>query len=184
MRITNASATIRSTLEQIWSWLGNVTDPEVPALSIVDLGIVREVAWSGENGDECVITITPTYSGCPATAVIQQNIREELEKHGLRARLQVCLSPPWTTDWLSSQAAEKLHAFGIAPPAAHAVGPGETPSGLPILESGSGKPQTQPVCPRCGSARTTLISQFGSTLCKALYRCEECLEPFESFKRH
>lgn len=166
-------------IDQVWAWLREIADPEIPIVSIVDLGIVREVAWSGDS-DTCTVTVTPTYSGCPATAIIQSRIREELLKHGVpRVELQIRLSPAWTTDWLSPRVIEVLRELGIAPPDRSAHEPATV---LPVPDSAALHPQ--PACPRCGSTRTTLISQFGSTLCKALYRCEECLEPFDYFKPH
>jgi ring-1,2-phenylacetyl-CoA epoxidase subunit PaaD len=178
--ISAASAPVRPSPEQVWDWLRSVTDPEIPVLSVVDLGIVRDVAWS-EEADAYVVTITPTYSGCPATAIIQSRIREDLERHGIRrVRLRIQLSPAWTTDWLSPQARESLREFGIAPPTGHASQ--LAASILPVLASDTLQPT--PHCPRCGSTRTSPISQFGSTLCKALYRCHDCLEPFDYFKCH
>jgi ring-1,2-phenylacetyl-CoA epoxidase subunit PaaD len=151
-------------VEQVWSWLAEIPDPEVPAVSIVDLGIVRDVQFSG---DQCVVTVTPTYSGCPATEVIAQNIRQALTDHGIeQVQLQTRLSPPWTTDWMNAAAKEKLSGYGIAPP-------NTLISISPRI-----------ACPLCGSTRTALLSQFGSTPCKALYRCQDCLEPFDYFKRH
>jgi len=151
-------------VEQVWSWLAEIPDPEVPAVSIVELGIVRDVQFSG---DQCVVTVTPTYSGCPATEVIAQNIRQALADHGIeQVQLQTRLSPPWTTDWMNAAAKEKLSGYGIAPP-------NTLISISPRI-----------ACPLCGSTRTGLLSQFGSTPCKALYRCQDCLEPFDYFKRH
>lgn len=167
-------------VETIWEWLRDIKDPEIPVVSVVDLGIVRNVQWS-EISDSCAITITPTYSGCPATAVIQERIREELAKHGVpRVNLRIQLSPAWTTDWLSPHAIETLRTFGIAPPAGRVQQ--QSTSVLRVLDSEA--EQKPPACPRCGSTRTTKISQFGSTLCKALYRCQQCLEPFDYFKCH
>jgi ring-1,2-phenylacetyl-CoA epoxidase subunit PaaD len=176
--------TTRPSVEQLWAWLGEVPDPEIPIVSIVDLGIVRDVAWSGEDCDLCMVTVTPTYSGCPATAVIGTKIREELEKHGVpRVQLEVRLSPAWTTDWLTPRALANLQEYGIAPPIGRAS---DSPApGLPILGQGlHSLPNASPACPRCGSPRTTLISQFGSTPCKSLHRCDACLEPFDHFKCH
>lgn len=174
-----AASTARPAIEQIWTWLGEVADPEIPVVSVVDLGIVRRVAWS-EDG-VCVVTVTPTYSGCPATAVIQSQIQRELRKRGIaRVDLRIQLSPPWTSDWLSPQARENLRAYGIAPPQANA--PAQNPLVWPA--SACSEQQPAPACPRCGSARTMLLSQFGSTLCKALFRCQDCLEPFDYFKCH
>lgn len=174
-----ASAHARPAVDQVWAWLREIVDPEIPVLSIVGLGIVRDVAWSAD-ADACVVTITPTYSGCPATAVIQSHIRTQLEKRGVPVQVSIQLSPAWTSDWLSPQARESLRAYGIAPPA-----PRSSAAAAPVLPVlGSAAPEPAPHCPRCGSAQTALISQFGSTLCKALYRCTQCLEPFDFFKCH
>lgn len=181
MPANELSATALPSLDEIWAWLREVTDPEIPAVSIVDFGIVRDVAWIGENADTCLVTITPTYAGCPAIEVIYSSIREELQSRGIvNVKLQVRLSPPWTTDWLSPDAIKNLRDFGIAPPLSRTVS--QSNSVLPVLNSYALQPY--PACPRCGSARTALISQFGSTLCKALYRCEDCMEPFDYFKCH
>ncbi|MBV8832986.1 MAG: phenylacetate-CoA oxygenase subunit PaaJ [Acidobacteriaceae bacterium] len=152
----------------IWNWLGEIPDPEVPVLSIVDLGIVREVRCS-EDG-EVTVVVTPTYSGCPAFEVISEEIRRVLAEHGLRFRLETRLSPPWTTDWMPDAARERLREYGVAPPAR-----------LISIESATA---VNPECPRCHSTDTEVLSQFGSTPCKALYRCRTCLEPFDVFKRH
>lgn len=166
-------------VEDVWAWLADVEDPEIPALSVVDLGIVRDIQWSSDPaGAECVVTITPTYSGCPATDTIAQSIRDTLLRHGVtRSKLVTRISPAWTTEWLSADAHRKLRDYGIAPPVAHlipisAIGRGPRPALLPVA------------CPRCASERSELTSQFGSTPCKALYRCLDCLEPFDLFKCH
>ncbi|MDH4107077.1 MAG: phenylacetate-CoA oxygenase subunit PaaJ [Gammaproteobacteria bacterium] len=153
---------------QILAWLEDVADPEIPVLSVVDLGIVRGV-HAGADGIE--IEVTPTYSGCPATDVIEQSIVDALEERGLNSiRVRRCLSPPWTTDWISAAGRAKLAAYGIAPPDRSAD-----------KRSLSGDaPRVS--CPRCASGNTALVSQFGSTPCKAAYRCASCLEPFEYFK--
>ena len=146
--------------EQIWRWLDEVPDPEVPAISVVDLGIVRAV--EPKDGGWRV-TVTPTYSGCPATAVIREDILAALRRHGLeRVEVRTELAPAWTTDWLSHKGREALRRTGIAPP-------------LVQLE-------TPIACPHCGASNTERVSQFGSTPCKALYRCRACLEPFDYFK--
>lgn len=158
-------------IEEVWAWLREVPDPEIPVVSVVDLGIVREVSW--RNG-ECVVTVTPTYSGCPATAVIATTIRAALASHGLGdVRLETKIAPPWTTDWMTEVGKESLRRYGIAPPRGRADEPGPgglTPRGVP--------------CPLCGSISTSVTSPFGSTPCKALYRCDDCLEPFDYFKCH
>jgi len=163
---------------EVWTWLAEVPDPEIRVLSIVDLGIVREVAWSDAGGRaECVVTITPTYSGCPATAVIAESIVTALRDHGVAdVRLETRIAPAWTTDWLSDAAKRKLKQYGIAPPAQQAVAVGAIGRGA----------RTDPDvdCPRCGSSRTQCSSWFGSTPCKAMYRCLDCLEPFDHFKCH
>jgi ring-1,2-phenylacetyl-CoA epoxidase subunit PaaD len=161
-----------ATIDQVWTWLGEVPDPEVPAVSVVDLGIVREVAW---DADALVVTVTPTYSGCPATAVISLAIEDALRARGIeRVRLERRIAPPWTTDWISEAAREKLRAFGIAPPVGRAAG----------LERMLARQPLTVACPRCSSTDTARISEFGSTPCKAQYRCRACLEPFDYFKCH
>jgi ring-1,2-phenylacetyl-CoA epoxidase subunit PaaD len=161
-----------------WTALAAVPDPEIPVVSIVDLGIVRAVA---RDGDAIAVTVTPTYSGCPATELIAASIRESLARAGFAdARIDVALSPPWSTDWIGADARRRLREFGIAPPGS-AV-PGAAPidvRGISPLRRGALVP-----CPRCDSRRTRLTAQFGSTACKALYRCDDCLEPFDYFKPH
>jgi ring-1,2-phenylacetyl-CoA epoxidase subunit PaaD len=143
-------------VERIWSVLAGVQDPEIPVISLVDLGIVR-----GVSPDR--VTITPTYTGCPATLVIEQDIRAALNAAGFRdVAIETTLSPPWTTEWISDAGKAKLHAYGIAPPS---LAPTAT-------------------CPQCGSTLTEEISRFGSTPCKAQWRCRDCLEPFDRFKCH
>jgi ring-1,2-phenylacetyl-CoA epoxidase subunit PaaD len=167
-----------ATSEQVWTWLGEVPDPEIPVISVVDLGIVRDVAW---DGAECVVTITPTYSGCPAMEVIAQSVTAALHAHGLpRVRLVSRLAPAWTTDWMSEAGKAALKGYGIAPPVQHAI----DISGLHARVSRHAVAQPQVACPHCGSARTELTSQFGSTPCKALYKCLDCREPFDYFKPH
>ena len=146
-------------LPTIWDWLDQVPDPEIPVISVVDLGIVRKVAW---DGDTLEIAVTPTYSGCPATSVIAMDIETVLYDRGVRnVRITKQIAPPWTTDWLSDKGRAKLTEYGIAPP---------SPAGGPDA------------CPRCGGTQLTRISQFGSTPCKAHWRCDDCLEPFDYFK--
>ena len=156
--------------EQVYSWLSEVTDPEVPVLSILDLGIVRDV----EIHDDFVkIKITPTYSGCPAMDVISIGIRMALISRGVKnVDIELQLSPAWTTDWMTEQGRQKLKNYGIAPPNRKAFEP------LGLFE------EDKVNCPRCGSEDTEIISRFGPTSCKALYRCLSCKEPFEHFKCH
>jgi ring-1,2-phenylacetyl-CoA epoxidase subunit PaaD len=164
--------------EQVWGWLGQVTDPEIPVISVVDLGIVRAVEWSG---DECVVTITPTYSGCPAMQVIAESVTEALHSHGVHnVRLVNQLSPAWTTDWMSEAGKLALKGYGIAPPAQQVV----DISGLHAGVKRGAVPKLTVTCPNCGSTHTELTSQFGSTPCKALYKCLDCREPFDYFKCH
>ncbi len=169
-------------LERVWEWLADVPDPEVPALSVVDLGIVRDVAWSSDGAEAALdVTITPTYTGCPATAVIGRDIVHALHDRGVRnVRLHTQLDPPWTTDWLSASARDKLRAYGIAPPAGLSSDGGYE-AGLDFLRRWVSRPVS---CPRCGSSDTARTSEFGSTPCKALYRCNTCAEPFDYFKCH
>jgi ring-1,2-phenylacetyl-CoA epoxidase subunit PaaD len=153
----------------VWRVLRDVADPEIPVLSIVDLGIVRYVRW-GAN-EELQVGLTPTYSGCPATDVIRGSVVRALTRAGYtNAKVENVLSPPWTSDWLSPEGRQKLMAYGIAPPA-EAVSSPRRLFGEPVV-----------ACPRCASRVTEKVSEFGSTPCKAHYRCTECLEPFDYFK--
>lgn len=168
--------------ETILAWLGEVMDPEVPVVSIVDLGILRDVQWSDANNSELIVTVTPTYSGCPATEVIAQSIREALHGRGIaRVNVQTQLSPAWTTDWMTLQGRDALRAYGIAPPAARAP---SADGSLAIDISALLQSKAVVPCPQCNSRNTRLLSQYGSTACKALYRCNNCLEPFDYFKPH
>ena len=154
-----------------WRILRDVADPEIPVLSIVDLGIVRFVRW-GERG-ELQVGLTPTYSGCPATDVIRGSVARALACAGFSSvRIESVLSPPWTSDWLSPEGRRKLTEFGIAPPAEAVTHPRRL-FGSPVI-----------ACPRCASEGTERISEFGSTPCKAQWRCRDCLEPFDRFKCH
>ncbi len=146
-------------VEQVWEWLDAVPDPEIPVISLVDLGIIRDVAW---EGDTLIVKVTPTYSGCPATTVINLDIETALRGHGIeKLELQRQLSPAWTTDWMSEKGRAALEKYGIAPP---------QPAGGPER------------CPHCGGTDLQRVSQFGSTPCKAHWRCQDCLEPFDYFK--
>ena len=165
---------------QVLAWLGEVPDPEIPVISIVDLGIVRAVAW---DGDICVVTITPTYSGCPAMAVIASDVRAHLHARGVSdVRLVTQLSPAWTTDWMSEAGKAALTGYGIAPPSGQVI----DISGLGVKRAAIKRMASAPAiaCPICGSVHTQLTSQFGSTPCKALYKCLDCREPFDYFKCH
>lgn len=152
--------------------LESVKDPEVPVLTVNDLGIIRELRIAEDGVLEVVIT--PTYSGCPAMGVIEVNIRAALQEGGVEeARVITVLSPAWTTEWLSDEGRRKLREYGIAPPAEASMDKKALMGERRAL-----------VCPNCGSAETEMISQFGSTACKALFRCQDCLEPFDYFKCH
>ena len=146
-----------SEVQRIRDVLATVPDPEIPVVSVLDLGIVREIDVTARE-----VAITPTYSGCPATAAIEKSVREALDAAGLgEVRVVSRLDPPWTTDWITPEGRGKLAAYGIAPPTRHA-----------------------PACPQCGSTKTAEVSEFGSTPCKALWRCLACGEPFDRFKCH
>ena len=158
---------------QVMTWLQEVPDPEIPVLSVVDLGVVREVRFEEAA---CVVTITPTYSGCPAMREISEDITRTLQAHGLdEVRIETRLSPAWTTDWMTERGRTALRGYGIAAPAERAID-----------ISGISRRHAAPAiaCPRCGSHNTRLVSHFGSTSCKALYRCAACHEPFDYFKPH
>jgi ring-1,2-phenylacetyl-CoA epoxidase subunit PaaD len=184
------SPVVRASRAQLMDWLDQVMDPEVPVVSVVGLGIVRDVCWQepADPGQEPVrlqVVVTPTYSGCPATEVIARSIREALQAQGI-AEVEVTtrLSPAWTTDWMTEQAREALRAYGIAPPvgSAQVSADGSQVVDIAALTSVGSRPAVP--CPLCGSTRTRLLSQFGSTACKALYQCNSCLEPFDYFKPH
>ncbi|MCZ4255268.1 phenylacetate-CoA oxygenase subunit PaaJ [Sulfitobacter sp. G21635-S1] len=151
--------TEKPSLETVWSWLSAVPDPEIPVISLTDLGIIRDVQW---RDDTLEVTVTPTYSGCPATSIINLDIETALRAKGIeKLTLKRQLSPAWTTDWLTDTGKARLEEYGIAPP---------RPAGGPQH------------CPRCKSTQVEKISQFGSTPCKAQWRCQSCLEPFDYFK--
>ena len=154
--------------EAVWAALRQVADPEIPVLSVTDLGIVRDVR-ADASGVE--VDVAPTYNGCPATEVIETLVaRAARRASGAPVKINRVLSPPWTTDWISEAGRRKLSAYGIAPPA-----------GATKLHSITGEDRPA-ACPRCGSVETTRVSEFGSTPCKAAYTCDTCLEPFEYFK--
>jgi ring-1,2-phenylacetyl-CoA epoxidase subunit PaaD len=178
--MTKADDSNAGVVREIWSLLEQVNDPEVPVLSVVDLGIIRDVR-ANEVGVE--IVLTPTYSGCPAMDVIRMTIRMVLLEAGyIDVKLTTVLAPAWTTDWMSEQGKEKLKAYGIAPPltSQHAGGDLGVFRREPVL---FGRAEAIG-CPHCHSCHTIRISEFGSTACKALYRCEDCKEPFDYFKCH
>ena len=155
--------------EQIFKLLSEIPDPEIPVINIIELGILREVKFENEL---CIVVITPTYTGCPAMKVIEDDIRIKLKEIGIdKVKVELVLSPAWTTDWISGVAKEKLRAYGIAPPDHSSVD-------KKVL---LGKARDLK-CPLCGSIHTEMISQFGSTACKALFRCLDCKEPFDYFK--
>ncbi|UUX50301.1 phenylacetate-CoA oxygenase subunit PaaJ [Nisaea acidiphila] len=154
---------------RLWAALEGVSDPEIPVLSVVDLGVVRAVAVDGHAAK---ITITPTYSGCPAMSYIEMMVRDAALKEGFaEVEVKTVLAPAWTTDWLSEAGREKLRGIGIAPPAESSTSKQSLLGIDPVV-----------ACPRCGSENTEILSQFGSTACKALYRCTDCAEPFDYFK--
>jgi ring-1,2-phenylacetyl-CoA epoxidase subunit PaaD len=175
---TTGNNIIRSTAEEkIWQILASVCDPEIPVLSILDLGIVREVKIieglpKSPLGDLGVqVFITPTYSGCPAMDAITIDIKLKLAEHGYKnVKIISVLSPAWTTDWMSEEGKQKLKAYGIAPPQ--------------YASNKINREEPQVECPQCHSHNTKLLSQFGSTACKALYQCNDCREPFDYFKCH
>ena len=171
--------------EQIWTWLGEVPDPEIPVISIVDLGIVRDVHLAADGA--CDITISPTYSGCPAMQVIADAITEALHAHGVAdVRLHNQIAPAWTTNWMSEAGKAALRGYGIAPPTQQVIDISHLRSGAAAAISRRAQPAPAPMvaCPHCGSSHTSITSQFGSTPCKALYKCLDCREPFDYFKCH
>lgn len=158
------------TKEHIYEALSEIPDPEIPVISITDLGVIRDVTITGDTSIE--LSITPTYSGCPAMQQIDADVRKKLGEKGFKdIKINTVYSPPWTTDWINDAAKERLREYGIAPPE-HSTEDKSWLTGKDKMIS----------CPRCKSNNTKLISQFGSTACKALYQCQDCLEPFDYFK--
>ena len=162
--------------QAIWQILSTVPDPEVPVLTIMDLGIVRDVIINSPSGDGGIeIIITPTYTGCPAMDMISMNIRLALIEHGFNnIKITSVLSPAWTTDWMSEEGKKKLKEYGIAPPNSKQA----------VCTPDSFQEEEAIQCPQCNSFNTKIISRFGSTACKSLYQCNECKEPFDYFKCH
>jgi ring-1,2-phenylacetyl-CoA epoxidase subunit PaaD len=155
--------------QTVWSIVGQVPDPEIPVLTLADLGIIRSVSI---DDDAITIGLAPTYSGCPATEFIEESVIAELQKNGFNnIRTERVLSPAWTTDWISQEGRRKLQQYGIVPPDKAAE------SKRALFHQG-----LQIACPRCASDNTSKVSEFGSTPCKASYKCDDCLEPFEYFK--
>ncbi|MDE1181137.1 1,2-phenylacetyl-CoA epoxidase subunit PaaD [Paraburkholderia sp.] len=168
-------------LDRAWDVLESVPDPEIPVVSIRELGILRDVRRAADGALEVVIT--PTYSGCPAMSQIAEDVAHALDVAELGPyRIDTVLAPAWTTDWMTADAREKLRAYGIAPPTGNCGS--AQPSGAPQQKVMRFMPRAlpAPACPRCGSAHTERLAQFGSTACKALYRCIDCREPFDYFK--
>lgn len=165
------NVSLKYTTKDIWNFLEEVPDPEIPVISVVELGVVRDVVI--KDNESVTIVITPTYTGCPAMKAFEDDIITTLKEKGIsNVKIKMVYSPAWTTDWMTGEAKEKLRKYGIAPPV-----DGTSDKGV-LFENG---PKVV-VCPRCKSENTTLKSQFGSTACKALYTCNDCLEPFDYFK--
>jgi ring-1,2-phenylacetyl-CoA epoxidase subunit PaaD len=160
----NHNMTETISIQNVRELLEKIPDPEIPVITIAELGVLRNVTLEDEK---IVVTITPTYSGCPAMKAIEKDILSLLKENGIDAKIKTVYSPSWTTDWMNDEAKEKLRVYGISPP------------------DRNQEPGTRNVkCPRCNSSNTELISQFGSTACKALHRCKDCKEPFDYFKCH
>jgi len=195
---SKTNAPQNSVVEQAWALLESLTDPEIPVVTLRELGILRDVrmAHNAEGSAQLEVVITPTYSGCPAMGQIEDDVRNLLKDHGLQGRVVTQLAPAWTTDWMTQEAKDKLRAYGIAPPHSGAdhdclthggkdSGTGNTSIVQFAARSASnpGRHELLAVpCPQCGSDNTTETSHFGSTACKALYRCLDCMEPFDYFK--
>jgi ring-1,2-phenylacetyl-CoA epoxidase subunit PaaD len=157
------------TKEDIYALLHEIPDPEIPVISIVELGVIRDIDIKGKDLE---VTITPTYSGCPAMKQMEDDVLKKLKENGFEnVKISTVYNPPWTTDWLSKEAKQKLQDYGIAPPE-------ESTTDKSFLTN---RPK-HVTCPRCKSKNTVMVSQFGSTACKALYKCNDCLEAFDYFK--
>lgn len=175
------SASVDENVQQqarLWELLEQVSDPEIPVISLTDLGVVREVR-RGDQGWEVVIT--PTYSGCPAMTQMADDIVAATAAAGLAVQVRTELAPAWSTDWISEAGRRKLREYGIAPPQGRVASPAAQTSDQRVLRFMPRAPEAVP-CPRCGSNETTETSHFGSTACKAMYRCLACREPFDYFK--
>jgi len=166
--VKGAQVTKDHALEMAWEIATKVPDPEIPVLTLGDLGVVRAIETVKDG--RLVVKLSPTYSGCPAVQVIEDNVKAALKTKGFDCRIERSISPPWTTDWISEEGREKLIAYGIAPPK---ISSGKKPA---LFE------RDNPDCPKCKSGNTSLVSQFGSTPCKAHYQCDNCHEPFDYFK--
>lgn len=172
-----SAASLPADLQAIQQAVAHLADPEIPVISLSELGILRDIRTGTDGVPEVVIT--PTYSGCPAMGQIEDDIVAALRAAGLSGRVVTQLSPAWTTDWMSEAAKEKLRAYGIAPPQCGSQR--ASPAGVLQFSRHAAK-QVDVPCPQCGSHNTTQTAPFGSTACKALYRCLDCLEPFDYFK--
>ena len=178
-----AGVHVAPTIGRVWQMLQDIPDPEIPPVSIVDLGMVRGVDWDGATDSALVVRLTPTYSGCPATDLIIGAVRERLLAGGVpHVDVRLELSPAWSTDWITAEGRRKLREYGIAPPdALRQATPAQAVvniAGISPLRRAAGTV----TCPRCGATNTRLVSQFGSTACKAHYVCNDCLEPFDFMK--
>ena len=187
-----------SALAHVWQLLESLTDPEIPVVTLRELGILRDVRTAlAQDGTELLeVVITPTYSGCPAMGQIEDDVHNLLQAHGLKGKVKTQLAPAWTTDWITPEAKEKLRAYGIAPPHSGAdhdcqiQGANVNASGASSIIQFAARSASNPgrheqlavACPQCNSDNTTETSHFGSTACKALYRCLDCMEPFDYFK--
>jgi ring-1,2-phenylacetyl-CoA epoxidase subunit PaaD len=194
----STSAPQQSAVEQAWQLLESLTDPEIPVVTLRELGILRDVrtAVAQDGTEQLEVVITPTYSGCPAMGQIEDDVHNLLQAHGLKGKVKTQLAPAWTTDWITPEAKEKLRAYGIAPPHSGAdhdcqiQGTHANASGAASIIQFAARSASNPgrheqlavPCPQCNSHNTTETSHFGSTACKALYRCLDCMEPFDYFK--
>ena len=198
---SHANTPSHSVVEKAWSLLESLTDPEIPVVTLRELGILRDVRIAqndegNEGSEQLEVVITPTYSGCPAMGQIEDDVRNLLKDHGLQGRVVTQLAPAWTTDWMTPEAKDKLRAYGIAPPHSGADhdclthGVKDSGAGNTSIVQFAARSASNPgrhellavACPQCGSDNTTETSHFGSTACKALYRCLDCMEPFDYFK--
>jgi len=197
---TSASSTVlqQSAVEKAWALLESLTDPEIPVVTLRELGILRDVrtAVAQDGTEQLEVVITPTYSGCPAMGQIEDDVHNLLQANGLKGKVKTQLAPAWTTDWIAPEAKEKLRAYGIAPPHSGADHDCQThntqasASGAASIIQFAARSASNPgrheqlavPCPQCNSDNTTETSHFGSTACKALYRCLDCMEPFDYFK--
>jgi ring-1,2-phenylacetyl-CoA epoxidase subunit PaaD len=182
VRSGEALEAMSASIDAVWAALDGLTDPEIPVITLREMGILRDVREAADPPGGMEVVITPTYSGCPAMGQIEDDVRDTLARLGVPARVVTQLAPAWTTDWMTDTAKDKLRAYGIAPPHGTCMSTASVGTQALRFLPGAAQRSAAVACPRCGSEHTVESSRFGSTACKALYKCLDCQEPFDYFK--